>query len=182
MSDPAAWPGHSVLQVPVPALEEFVRARTAHYDPAYLGVGPGHVHAHVTALGPFLEDPDDEALALVGKIAAALEPFDFVLDTMATFPDGIIHLRPEPDAGFRELTSRLATAFPQCPPYQGRFGSLAQIQPHLTLDLRTSDVTEASTRALLGDVLPASCRAERLDLAWYQPGRCALRHSWPLGG
>ena len=49
------YPGHSVLQVPVPPLEEYVRGRTAHYDPSYLGVGPAYVHAHVTALAPFVE-------------------------------------------------------------------------------------------------------------------------------
>ena len=29
-------PGHSVLQLPVAALEEWVRARTAHYDPGFV--------------------------------------------------------------------------------------------------------------------------------------------------
>ncbi|WP_127480307.1 2'-5' RNA ligase family protein [Nocardioides pantholopis] len=181
-----SWPGHPVLQVPVPPLEPFVRARTAHYDAAYLSAEPCHVHAHVTALGPFLADPDEEDLALVAKVAASVEPFDFVLDRLATFPDGIIHLAPEPDAPFRELTRRLVEAFPQCPPYGGAFGRVEDVVPHLTLDAASNApgaaVTQASTRRLLGDLVPARCRAERLDLAWYEPHRCRVLASWPLGG
>ncbi|RYJ00035.1 MAG: 2'-5' RNA ligase family protein, partial [Actinomycetales bacterium] len=42
-------------------------------------------------------------------------------------------------------------------------------------------VTTASTLALLGDVLPAPCRAERLDLAWYAPHGSRVLATWPLG-
>ena len=103
----------------------------------------------------------------MAAIVAETPAFDFTLERIATFPNGIIHLVPEPDAGFRELTRRLAAAFPQCPPYAGQF---ADVRPHLTLDARADTVSEESTRALLGDLVPARCRAERLDLAWYQPG------------
>ena len=169
--------GHSVLQVPVPGLEPFVRARTEHYDTDYLSADPAFTHAHVTALGPFLPEVDDEAAATVAAIVAETPAFAFTLERIATFPNGIIHLVPEPDAGFRELTSRLAAAFPQCPPYAGRF---ADVRPHLTLDARADTVSEESTRALLGDLVPARCRAERLDLAWYQPGGCRVLRSWEL--
>ena len=101
----------------------------------------------------------------------------FALERVATFPDGIIHLVPEPDEPFRKLTARLAAEFPEHPPYEGRYGDVA---PHLTLDLRSADVTEASTLALLDGVLPARCRATRLDLAWYEPNATGLRRSWPL--
>ena len=171
-------PGHSVLQVPVPPLEPFVRARTGHYDRAYLAEDPSHVHAHVTALGPFLPHVDEAAAETVRGIAAATGAFEFVLARIATFPNGIIHLVPEPDEAFRELTRRLAEAFPQCPPYAGEF---ADVRPHLTLDLRSTEVTEASTYDLLGDLVPASCRATRLDLGWYQPGACRVLRSWELG-
>ena len=170
-------PGHSVLQVPVPPLEPFVRARTEHYDRDYLARDPDHVHAHVTALGPFLPHVDEAAAIPRTVSAAATGAFDFVLARIATFPNGIIHLVPEPDEVFRELTRRLAAAFPQCPPYAGEF---ADVRPHLTLDLRSTEVTEASTYDLLGDLVPASCRATRLDLAWYEPGACRVLRSWEL--
>lgn len=170
-------PGHSVLQVPVPPLEPWVRGRTAFYDTDYLSADLDFGHAHVTALGPFLPVLDETAAARVAEIAAATQPFDFTLARLGTFADGIIHLLPDPDGPFRLLTERLAAAFPQCPPYEGRFAPV----PHLTLDARSELVTEASTRRSLGALLPARCRAERLDLAWYEPGGCRVLRSWRLG-
>lgn len=171
------FPGHSVLQVPVPQLEDFVRGRTVHYDASYLSADPAHVHAHVTALGPFASELTDDIERRVAAVAAETPAFDFVLERVATFPDGIIHLVPEPDEPFRKLTARLAAEFPEHPPYEGRYGDVA---PHLTLDLRSTEVTEASTLALLDGVLPARCRATRLDLAWYEPHATGVRRSWPL--
>jgi hypothetical protein len=172
------YPGHSVLQVPVPELEEFVRARTVHYDPSYLSADPAFVHAHVTALAPFADELDADAEQRVAEIAADTAPFEFMLGRIGRFTDGTLHLLPEPAAAFGDLTARLVAAFPGFPPYAGAF---PDVVPHLTLDLLSAEVTEESTLALLGDVLPARCRAERLDLAWYEPGATGLRRSWPLG-
>jgi 2'-5' RNA ligase len=167
--------GHSVLQIPVPSLEPFVRARHAHYDGDYVSKDPGFVHAHITVLGPFLEVVDEESATAVASIAAGIDPFDVRLERVETFPDGIIHLRPEPDEPFRALTQALWDAFPQCPPYGGEFDDVV---PHLTLD-HSSQVTVESVRA--GLALPTYDRAERIDLAWYEPGNCHLVRSWPLG-
>lgn len=170
--------GHSVLQVPVPALEAFVRSRWAHYDPALVSAHPAYVHAHVTALGPFLPHLDPAAEAAVAQVAAGTAAFAFTLAEVAAFPDGVVHLAPSPDRGFAALTDRLVAAFPQCPPYAGAFpGS----RPHLTLDALSPGVSVASTRAALAALLPVRCRAERLDLAWYEPGGTRLLCSWPLG-
>lgn len=167
--------GHSVLQVPVPPLEPFVRERTAHYDTDYLSPDPSFVHAHVTVLGPFLPVLDDRAAAEVRRVVASVPAFDFTLRRVATFPNGIIHLLPEPAEEFLRLTERLVAAFPGCQPYGGEF----EPEPHLTLDLRSTSVTEQSTAAAL--TLPVTCRADQVDLAWYEPGRCRRLLSWPLG-
>jgi 2'-5' RNA ligase len=171
---------HSVLLVPIPELDPFVRSRTEHYDTDWLSADPMFVHAHVTALGPFLprDALDASAVASIGRIASQTRPFEFKLSIIGTFPNGIIHLVPEPEGPFRTLTARLWEAFPDYPPYAGEFGD---VRPHLTLDARSEDVSEASTRALLGDLVPATCHAERLDLAWYEAGNCRLVRSWPLG-
>jgi 2'-5' RNA ligase len=162
----------------VPAIEPFMRARTEHYDRAYLSADPAFTHAHLTVLGPFLPAPDAAALAVVGSIAAMTEPVAFTLRRLRTFAGGVIYLEPEPDQPFRALTERLVAAFPQCPPYGGAF---PEVVPHVTLDQRSADVTEASTRALLGDAVPAACVADRVDLAWWEPHGCRLLTSWPLG-
>jgi hypothetical protein len=179
-SEPLAPRGHTVLQVPVPELEPFVSARTAHHDGDYVSTDPTFVHAHVTALAPFLGQPDltADVLGRVSEIASRTEPFDFALETIDTFPNGIVHLLPEPSAPFAALTAQLWTAFPQCPPYAGAF---ADVVPHLTLDALSPDVTQDSTQQLVSEHLPARCRAERLDLAWYEPGRCRVLRSWRLG-
>ncbi|GGD17323.1 2'-5' RNA ligase family protein [Nocardioides daphniae] len=174
---PARHPGHSVLQVPVPPLEEWVRERTAFYDTDYVSTDPAFTHAHVTALGPFVDALDAETETTVAAIAASVEPFDYALERLATFPTGIIHLVPEPADGFNRLTQLLMEAFPDFPPYGGEFPPA----PHLTLDLAHGDVTETSTQALLGDTVPVKARAEWLDLAWYEAGRCHLVRRWPLG-
>lgn len=170
---------HTVLQIPVPELEPFVRARAAHYDADYVSPDPAFVHAHVTALGPFLPPGrlDATALAVVAEIARTTAGFTFELARIGTFPNGIIHLLPEPDEPFRRLTARLWEAFPDFPPYAGEFGD---VRPHLTLDARSQAVSEASTLARLGDLVPATCRAERLDLAWYEAGSCRVLRSWAL--
>jgi len=174
----AGQPGHSVLQVPVAPLEPFIRARTEHYDPSYLSTDPAFTHAHVTALGPFAPSLTDDLARRIAAIAAETEPFDFVLAPhVGRFADGTLHLLPEPDEGFRKLTARLAAEFPEYPPYAGEFEPV----PHLTVDRLSDEVTAESTLALLGDVLPATCRAERLDLAWYEPHGSRVIASWRLG-
>jgi hypothetical protein len=174
-------PGHTVLQVPVPQLEPYVRGRHAHYDPAYVSDDPRFGHAHVTALGPFLPPASltAAALATVAAIASETPAFDFTLERIDTFPNGIVHLLPDPATSFAALTRRLWSAFPHCPPYAGEFGDVV---PHLTLDAVSPEVTEALTARAAAPWLPAHCRAERLQLAWYEPGACRVLHVWPLGG
>lgn len=174
--------GHSVLVVPVPALEEFVRGRWQHYEPAWVSSDPGFTHAHVTALAPWREEPDAAALARVAGIAAACPAFDFTLAGVAAFPDGVIHVPPSPAAPFRALTAALADAFEDCPPYAGAFGSRDALVPHLTLDHAVAGVDAAAVAGRLGDRLPVSCRATHLEWQWYAEGDCHVRARWPLGG
>ncbi len=166
-----------MLVVPVPALEPFVRARTEHYDAAYVSQDPRFIHAHVTVLGPWRPRLDRADADVLARIAARVHPFEFHLEQIRTFPNGIIHLVPEPSEPFEQLTDQVGAAFPDCPPYAGEFEPV----PHLTLDLRSAEVSEASTRSLLGDLVPCDVRAERLDLAWYEAGRCHVVESWTLG-
>ncbi|MEO7753621.1 MAG: 2'-5' RNA ligase family protein [Terracoccus sp.] len=172
-----------MLQVPVPRLEPFVRARTLHYDTDWLSPDPTHVHAHVTALGPFVAPDllDDATFDKVAEIVSSTAAFDFTVERMDTFPNGIIHLLPDPEGPFRRLTDDLVSAFPQCPPYAGQF---ADVRPHLTLDAVSSEVSAASTARLLADLVldaGARCRAERLDLVHYAPGALRVLRSWRLG-
>lgn len=171
--------GHTVLQLPVPALEEWVRERTRFHDAGFVSADPRFGHAHVTALAPFAPAPSASELAEVARIAAATAPMAVRLADLGRFPNGIIHLRPEPDRPLRALTEALFAAFPAFPPYEGRFGP--RVDPHLTLDAASPTVSLESTRRLLGDVLPATCTLTHLQLAWWESDRCHVVHEWPLG-
>lgn len=105
---------HSVLQVPVPALERAV---------------PG---AHVTLLGPFV-DLADVTPALLGELTAlfaATAPFGVRFAEVREFPGGLAYLAPEPAARFLALTAALAARYPEHPPNGGEFD---EVVPHLTV-------------------------------------------------
>jgi len=173
-------PGHSVLQLPVPALEEWVRERTAHYDAGFVSADPRFAHAHITALGPFDPSPSAAALATIARLAGATAPMRVRLADLAQFPNGIIHLVPAPGDRLRDLTARLVAAFPDWPPYGGEFGH--DVQPHLTVDAASDEVSLTTTAALLADVLPVEVLLDRLQLAWWESGDCRVLHEWWLGG
>jgi 2'-5' RNA ligase len=170
--------GHTVLAVPVPALEEVVRERTAFYDASFLSADPDFVHAHITLLAPWADQPSAADLAQVARIARAAGPFDVKLAQVGEFPDGVFYLRPEPDGQLRELTSGLATAFPGLPPYGGRYGDVV---PHLTLDRRSATVTPATVGASVAGLLPLTVTIDRIDLQWWANHECRRLRSWPLG-
>lgn len=171
-------PGHTVLQLPVPALEGWVKDRTRHYDEGFVSSDARFAHAHVTALAPFASSPTPQDLAMIADIAATTAPITVRLHEIGQFPNGIIHLRPEPAGPLRALTDALVEAFPEFPPYDGRFGPRAE--PHLTLDAASDTVSVESTRQLLGDLVPVACTLTELQLAWWQSGRCHVMDRWSL--
>ena len=172
-----SW-GQTVLAVPVPALEEVVRERTAFYDASFLSADPGFVHAHITLLAPWVERPATADIAEVARITEAAGPFDVKLAQVGEFPGGVLYLRPEPDGPLRELTSRLAAAFPGYPPYGGQYD---EVIPHLTLDRRSATVTAATVYASVARLLPLTVTVDRIDLQWWANHDCRRLVSWPLG-
>lgn len=170
--------GHSVLVVPVPELEAYVLERTRHYDDSFVSADPAFVHAHITLLAPFLPEPSAADLERVAKIAEAASPWTYDLAGVEMSAGGNIHLSPEPAEPFAALTAELSAAFPQCPPYAGRFEPV----PHLTVDHVAGGADLDSTRTSLAPVLPARCRADRISLQWYANHGCRLIAEWSLGG
>lgn len=174
---PPAAPSHTVLLVPVPVLEPWVRARWEYYAPAWVSRDPAFTHAHVTVLAPWVPAPSAADLAAVAEVVAAVPAFAFELATVTAFADGLLHLVPSPAAPFAALTAALVERFPGHPPYAGAFPDPV---PHLTLDQASPTVSAGSVRASLGDLLPATCRAERVELHRYAEGDCRVLASWPL--
>lgn len=165
------WPGHAVLQIGVPELEDWIVARTRHYDDSFISTDPDFRHAHITILAP-LEHWDERAFA---EIAASTPAFDYRLDRVAAFPNGCLHLPPAPDAPFRELTRRAWAAHPGIVP-----NGAPDPQPHLTVDWLAPQVSIASTQELLGPAVPVDCAAEALELVWYESNNCHLIRRFDL--
>ena len=169
--------GHTVLALPVPELDAWVRERTRHYDASFVSADSSFVHAHVTVLGPWLPDPDAQDLARVAEVLVGVPHLEVLLAEVAAFPDGLVHLVPEPAGPLSALTRRLAEAFPQCPPYEGRY---ADPVPHLTLDRLGDGVSLGSVRASLGDLLPLRTTLDRVDLQRWANHGCRRLATWPL--
>lgn len=171
-------PGHTVLAVPVWELDDVIRERTAFYDASFVSPDPGFAHAHITLLAPWVAEPAAGHLARVARIAGEAGPFDVTLAEVGEFSGGVIHLRPEPDNLLRDLAGRLAAAFPDYPPYGGRY---AGVVPHLTLDRRSASVTPASVRDAVAHLLPVTITVDRVDLQWWANHDCRLLRTWRLG-
>lgn len=73
---------------------------------------------------------DADVLDTAARVAAASEPFGYRFASTGWFEDEVLYLAPEDPAPFVRLTGRLSEAFPEHPPYGGRF---TEITPHLTV-------------------------------------------------
>ncbi len=131
----------TALVIEIPEAEHLVRSWRAEHDPAATQGMP----AHITVLYPFAPPGqlDIEGSLALKQLASSVKPFDFELTAVDEFP-GVVWLRPRPDDPFRELTRLLWRAFPDYPPYGGRY---PDSQPHLTLAV----VPDGEEQALLAN-------------------------------
>lgn len=180
-SDPAPHPAsHTVLHVPVPALEPYIRGRHLVEGPEWISPDPGHVHAHITLLGPFadaaalaegLEDDLDE-------VFGAVAPFTFSLGEVRVFPSGLLYLHPDPPEPFVAVTEALAARYPAYPPYAGAFAPV----PHLSLCALGPGRDLGTVEAELAPLLPVRARATQAWLVRYQPHASRVLRRFRLGG
>ena len=180
MGDGEWLAGQMCLTVPVPPLEAWVRARTEHYDASFVSADPSFAHAHLTLLAPWIDEPTPADLERVGRVLAEVRAFTVSLESVAVFPDGLVHVPPVPDAPFRDLTAALAEAFPSHPPYSGRYAATGGPAAHVTLDRLGPDVTLDWVRAEVADLLPTPLPVDRVDLQWWGNHACRRVHSWRL--
>jgi 2'-5' RNA ligase len=176
----ARWPGHSVIVVAIPPLEDVVRRRTRAYDDAYLSTDPTFAHAHVTLLGPFVDATGLTApvVSTVGQVLRRHNPFPACFAEVARFPDGMIHLLPVDEEPFQRLTADLAEAFSDHPPYGGRY---VDLRPHVTLDRVGPGVDLETVRDWVAEVVPVRVEVRTAQLSWYEQHACRTLATWPLG-
>jgi hypothetical protein len=137
----------TALILPVPEAEPAVGAiRLERNASAARGVP-----AHITILFPFVASAElDEGVLrdLIGRFPA----FDFTLDRVERFDNGLVWLHPNPSWRFADLTAAVWQRWPTHPPYGGGFD---EVIPHLT-------VSETPLDLQLD--LPIACRAHEVLL------------------
>ena len=114
---------------------------------AYYSGAPG-VPAHVTLLFPFVEGDEVDEQA-VRDLLSRFPAFDFELDRVERFENGVPWLHPSPSAPFADLTAAIFERWPDNPPYEGAFD---EVIPHVTIT--REDVEQ----------LPIRCRATEVWL------------------
>ncbi len=179
MSNDLQNPTEAALIVLVPEAEPLVGALRLQHDPAAtLGVP-----AHITINYPFLPgvDPGEDLYPALSSLFATCTPFQFTFKRAARFP-AVLYLAPEPAAPLIRLIDRVAAAFPESPPYGGRFESTI---PHLTIahneDQRALKAVERKLAEQSAEYLPLSVRVEEVWLLDNRTGTWQKRKAFPLG-
>ncbi len=111
----------------IPEAEPFIAGHRQRFDPS----ARRGVPAHVTILYPFMPptDVDETVRGNLARIAASVRRFDYRLRKLQRFPVAM-YLEPEPDTSFAALTEAVFRAFPDYPPFAGKFASVV---PHVTV-------------------------------------------------
>jgi hypothetical protein len=162
----ASMPRRTALIVPVPEAEPLVgELRLAHDPSAAHGVP-----AHITVLFPFLASEliDEPAVA---ELVKRFPAFDFTLERVEQFENGVVWLLPQPSLRFADLTAAVWQRWPEAPPYEGAFDDVV---PHLTV---------SETPLELDLALPVAARAHEVVLIEEDEasGRWATCSRFPLG-
>jgi hypothetical protein len=168
----------SAVIVPVSEIEPMVKEFRGQLDRTAVWGVP----AHVTVLAPFL--PADRIgpgeLRTLIEAVRSVARFDVTFRRLEWFGEDVLWLAPEPDDGFRALTTAVWSAFPDCLPYGGAF---AELVPHLTVGAhaelnRMRDAAHATSARL---PVKAAVRAAHLYQGHDAPGAWRTVAELPLG-
>lgn len=118
----------SVLVIPIPEADVVFGDIRRLHDPS----GRDGMPAHVTVLTPFVPVAlwDERHARRLRAALASDRPFEARFRRPGRFGETTVFLVPEPEDVFRDLSRRVAAAFPEYPPYGGAF---SEVLPHLTL-------------------------------------------------
>ncbi|MGW5746609.1 2'-5' RNA ligase family protein [Amycolatopsis sp. NPDC003861] len=166
--------GTTALVMVLPAAEPAL-AVARRVDPGL--VRPG-LHAHVTALYPFLPDASltDAVLAEVRSLAAAVSPPDVKLAELVVAPGFVALAAPDLQA----VADAVCARWPSVLPYGGRFGP--RPAAHLTVAMGGSDEALAQVAEGVRPLLPLTDRADGLQLVALTERGWELRLEAPFGG
>ena len=161
----------------VPEAEAYISRYRDRYDPS----ARRNVPAHVTILYPFMAPTlvDTAVLDKLRAVASAVPGFDYRMRRTQRFPVAL-YLEPEPDAPFSALIDGVFRAFPDYPPFEGKFDTIV---PHITVahgdEPLLCEIEVGLRIALPGAGLPARCT--ELVLIENSSGRWEQMEVFPLG-
>ena len=161
----------------VPEAERYIARYRDRYDPS----ARRNVPAHVTVLYPFMtpEQVDADVLARLRDIARAVPCFDYRLKRTQRFPVAI-YLDPEPGDSYAALTHAVFRAFPDDPPFEGKFETVV---PHVTVahgdEALLCEIEVELRIALPAQGIPARCH--ELVLIENSSGRWEQMQVFALG-
>lgn len=161
----------------VPEAERYIARYRDRYDPS----ARRNVPAHVTILYPFIPpgQVDADVLDRLRDIARAVPCFDYRLAKLKRFPVAL-YLDPEPGDSYAGLTDAVFRAFPDYPPFEGKFETVV---PHVTV-AHGDEPLLCEIEVELRIALPAagvSARCHELVLIENSSGRWEPMHAFPLG-
>jgi 2'-5' RNA ligase len=161
----------------VPEVERYIGHHRQRFDPP----ARRNVPAHVTVLYPFMDSGlvDDDVRRTLRDVAAAVRCFEYRLRETRRFPSSL-YLAPEPGNSFSALTDGVQRAFPDYPPFAGKFDTVV---PHVTVahgdEPQLCEIEIELRIALPGSGVPARC--EEMVLIEYTGGRWEPMQVFTLG-
>jgi 2'-5' RNA ligase len=162
----------------VPEAERYIAHYRQRFDPS----ARRNVPAHVTILYPFMAPPlvDAGVLAALQGVADAVPCFNYRMAKTQRFPVAL-YLEPEPDGPFSALIQGVVRAFPDYPPFEGKF---ATVVPHVTV-AHGDEPLLCEIEVELRIALPAgggiAARCTELVLIENSSGRWEQMHTFALG-
>jgi 2'-5' RNA ligase len=146
--------GVTAVLVAVPPLDPLLAAEASRAG----------VPAHLTILYPFADAADltPGIVERCRQLCAATAPVTVTFEDAVVWPE-IVATVPSPAAPLAALTRAFTSAFPEYPPYGGRFG--ADPQPHVTLAV-SPDATLVAPFAPVRAQLRGAVLVELTESGW----------------
>lgn len=164
------------LVIPVPAAETLLTSVAERHPDA----ARGGVPAHVTVLFPFLHPDkiDDGVLHTLQELFDRHQPMP-VRFTECRRREEFVYLHPEPVDGLRRLTDEARQHWPDVIPYEGAY---SEVEPHLTISIRTTEDTAARIHHESGQNLPISTELREGWLISSRGEQWIVQERLPFGG
>jgi 2'-5' RNA ligase len=151
----------SAIAIFVPEADEVIEMIWSSFHPS----ADKGIAAHITINYPFIVSESDVRTTAdrLSSVLSVFRAFYITLTELRRWPT-LLYLKPEPVHVFQAMIAAVWKAFPQSPPYAGKY---SEVVPHLTLIESTAsgeiENIEPKLRLKLEGILPIKARVEELD-------------------